>query len=336
MGMRSIDQRIYIVVRKTRFDDIHVQYATRGYAGFAMAKARVSAHLEKVKDASTMDLAMIEGRAFDELKSIEQEDVAYKDITQTLRRELDFEIPVQVVDRAHVPNITFGKRDVIVVLGQDGLVANVAKYAIGLPIVGVNPDRNKFDGILLPFEWKQTRSAVQRTLEGRARIRESTLAEVRLGTGHRLLAFNDFFVGARSHVSARYRLEVGTQAENQSSSGLIISTGAGSTGWLSSVLNMASGIMRLGQTQVQRPAVNLRWEDKRLVYVVREPFVSKRSGANVVAGMIEAEERITVESMMGNEGTIFSDGVEADSLPFREGTIATIGVADERARLVVG
>ena len=161
------------------------------------------------------------------------------------------------------------------------------------------------------------------------------MAEVNLNDGQRMLAFNDFFVGCQSHVSARYVLRVGNQAEPQSSSGLIVSTGAGSTGWLSSVVNMAEGLARWTGGGL-RHGIQLAWEDRRLVWVVREPFRSKQSGADLVAGWLDQGNELVIESLMPSGGVIFSDGVESDFLEFSSGTIARIGVAHQRAKLVVG
>ena len=149
-----------------------------------------------------------------------------------------------------------------------------------------------------------------------------------------MLAFNDFFVGCRSHVSARYTLIVGRKAEPQSSSGMIISTGAGSTGWLSSLLNMTHGFAGWlgGETQA---ALKMRWEDKRLVWAVREPFVSRHSKATLVAGWLEEGDEITIESLMPENGVVFSDGIEKDALEFDSGTIARIKVSQQAAQLVV-
>jgi hypothetical protein len=54
-----------------------------------------------------------------------------------------------------------------------------------------------------------------------------------------------------------------------------------------------------------------------------------------VTGIVEEGGQVIVVSLMGREGVLFSDGVEADALEFGEGVIATVGVAKERARLVV-
>jgi hypothetical protein len=228
---------------------------------------------------------------------------------------------------------TFGPLDLVVTLGQDGLVANTAKYAGSQPIVGINPDPARFDGILLPFTATEARSAVAQALEGRAATRQVTLAEAVLGDGQSILAFNDLFLGARSHVSARYRLRAGDREEVQSSSGVLVSTGAGSTGWMSSVFNMAAGVARFTGGSSGAP-MRLEWEDTRLLYAVREPFRSRHSAADLVAGMVEPGEELVLESRMPSGGVIFSDGVEADFLDFNSGAVASIRAAGRRAVLV--
>ncbi len=101
-----------------------------------------------------------------------------------------------------------------------------------------------------------------------APTRSVTMAEAVLNDGQRLLAFNDFFVGRRSHVSARYNLRWRGKAEPQSSSGVLVATGAGSTGWLSSVFNMMRGVNNWTGGQAGQP-VQLEWQDRRLAWVVR-------------------------------------------------------------------
>jgi hypothetical protein len=174
---------------------------------------------------------------------------------------------------------------------------------------------------------------LQDVLEGGPAISKVTLAEAVLNDGQRLLAFNDLFIGARTHVSARYRLEFEGRAENQSSSGMIVSTGAGSTGWLSSVFNMVSSVsLFTGGNATQ--GVKLSWDSPELMFVVREPFVSKHSSAGIVAGLLHPGQELVLESRMPSEGTIFSDGVEADYLAFNAGSIARIRASERTASLV--
>ena len=303
-------KKIVIVTRKTRLQELVERFNTRSQAKFYI-------------EHSGGDFA-----------DYEREDDAYRSSLELLRRSLDFEMPQQLVDRVIVPTFQFQKEDLVVTLGQDGLVANTAKYVGAQPIVAVNPEPGRFDGILLPFLPNQARLAVRKVIEANARVREVTLAEIKLQDGQRLLAFNELFIGARSHVSALYRISCGQKSEVQSSSGVLVSTGAGSTGWLSSVFNMASGVARFcGGTGLE--PIRMPWEDHRLIYVVREPFVSRHSQAGIVVGMLEPGKELALESLMPSGGAVFSDGMEADFLQFNSGAIATVRAAEQRARLVV-
>jgi hypothetical protein len=172
-------------------------------------------------------------------------------------------------------------------------------------------------------------------IDGRARCRAVTLAEAVLNDGQRLLAFNDLFVGARSHVSARYRLRTAGAVETQSSSGVLVSTGAGSTGWMSSVFNMARGVARFTGGS-PGAAVRLDWEDPRLLFAVREPFVSRHSAADLVAGIVAPGQELVLESLMPSGGVVFSDGMESDYLSFTSGLVCRVRAAEQRAMLVAG
>jgi NAD kinase len=304
-------EKIILVTRKTRLDELIERFNTQAQARFYIEHAG--------GDFSPYML----------------EHDAYRRSLELVRRSIETGLKIQVMDRALVPTYLFAKNDVIVTLGQDGLVANAAKYVGGQPILAVNPDPERFDGILLPFQAVDLRANLERILAGKARVRTVTLAEAKLKDGQRLLAFNDLFIGAGTHVSARYRIQYGDKQENHSSSGIIVSTGAGSTGWLSSIFNEPSGILSfLGGAPVK--PLRMDWEDERLFFVVREPFVSRHSQAAIVAGSVMPNAPLALESQMPTSGVIFSDGVEADHLDFNSGAIASIRIAPEKANLVVG
>jgi len=304
-------KKLVIVTRKTRLEDLVARFNTRSQAKFYIEHA---------------------GGDF---ADYEREDDAYGRALETLQRTLEFDMPHQMVDRALVPTFQFQAEDLVVTLGQDGLVANTAKYVGAQPIVAVNPEPARFDGILLPFLPGHARTAVASVLAGKATLREITLAQAKLNDGQRLLAFNDLFLGAHSHVSALYRIACGRRAETHSSSGVLVSTGAGSTGWVSSAFNMAAGIAAFCGGMPGK-SIRIAWDDRRLLYIVREPFLSKHSQAGIVAGLIESGEELVLESFMPSGGVIFSDGMEADFLQFNSGAITHIRAAEQRARLVVG
>jgi len=251
----------------------------------------------------------------------------------SLQSQLSKVIKYKILDRSFIPSFIFSEKNLIIVIGQDGLVANTAKYAKNIPIVAVNPDRHRYDGVLLPFDSNNFVSAVEAVIINKYNARIMNFAEARLNDGQRLLAFNDLFIGASSHVSSRYKITFGNTIEEQSSSGLIVSTPAGSTGWLSSVFNMAYGVAGMFEKNLKpkKPKIN----DDELLFAVREPFESIRTQVGITAGIIKRHHLLTIESLMPAGGVIFSDGIEADFLQFNSGSIATINVAEETATLVV-
>jgi NAD kinase len=251
---------------------------------------------------------------------------------ESLIAQLSGRLKYKIIDRSYLPSFLFAENHLIITIGQDGLVANTAKYAKGQPIIGVNPDPAQYDGVLLKTQVPQIAQQVDACLTGKNQIAEITMAELKLNDGQRLLAFNDFFIGPSSHISARYIIQHENQKEEQSSSGILVATGAGKTGWMSSVLNMVRGFAA-GAT-VERYQ-NLDWSSNELIFAVREPFASRQSQANIVWGMIGEHKPLTVESRMPAAGVIFSDGVERDFLQFNSGAIANVGVAPEKARLVL-
>ena len=99
---------------------------------------------------------------------------------------------------------------------------------------------------------------------------------------------------------------------------------------------MAAGVISALGKSPSAPPIKLGWEDPRLFYVVREPFASKSSRTDLVAGVLDAGQEIKVESEMAANGVIFSDGIEADFLEFNAGAIARVRTAAGKAKLVVG
>lgn len=262
----------------------------------------------------------------------EREDEIFYESLHALQSQLSKVIKHKIVERSFLPSYIFSEKNLIIVIGQDGLVANTAKYSQGIPMVAVNPDPERYDGILLPYTTSNFLNGVEDVITGHYNKQIVRFAEARLNDGQRLLAFNDLFIGASSHISARYRISYGSYMEEQSSSGVIISTQAGSTGWLSSVFNMAYGVAGFFDKDIQhkQPMLN----DNQLLFTVREPFKSIRTQTDVVVGLVDAKHPLTIESMMPSGGVIFSDGIESDYLRFNSGTIVMVGIAKETAALV--
>ena len=199
-------------------------------------------------------------------------------------------------------------------------------------MVAVNPDKKRYDGVLLPFDTSNFIGGVESVISNNYQSKTMRFAEAKLNDGQRILAFNDLFIGASSHVSARYKISYNNNHEEQSSSGLIVSTPAGSTGWLSSIFNMAYGVTSLFEKDLKLKRPKLK--DNELLFAVREPFQSVRTQTGITAGVIKNQNVLTIESLMPTNGVIFSDGIETDFLKFNSGSIATIGIAPEKANII--
>ena len=189
--------------------------------------------------------------------------------------------------------------------------------------------------MLLPFTTKTAASGFKAAFAGKAGIKPVTMAEAKTSDGQSILAFNDLFIGANSHISARYRITQGERSEVQSSSGIIVSTGAGSTGWMRSVHTGALGVARAVGGKPGAAPQPLDWSAQSLIYAVREPFPSQATKTSLIYGEISSAEPLAIASRMAGYGIIFSDGVEADNLIFNSGADVTISVAEKCARLVV-
>lgn len=306
------DRKVVLVTRRTRLEELVERYHTLAQARFYVE------HL---------------GADFSEYTA---EHEAYVGAKRLVLDTLEAHGRWQAIDRGFLTNFVFGTDDVVVALGQDGLVANTMKYLQGQPLVGVNPDPYRYDGILLPFEARDVRAVLPDVLADRRNARRVTMARATLSDGQVLHAVNDLFIGPRSHVSARYEIAQDERAEIQSSSGLIVSTGLGSTGWMRSVV---TGSIAIAAEMAPALAGKAAWQPQpwdaaHLTFAVREPFPSRHSAATLLFGRVSAKHPLRLVSWMPENGVIFSDGIEVDRLEFNSGARATIDVADRVGRLV--
>lgn len=310
---RLSENKIILITRKTRLDDLIARFNTKDQARFYIE------HL---------------GADFSDY---EVEDQRYKAWLREAQKILSSLGRLQIVGRTFVPNFVFGKQDTVVVLGQDGLVANILKYLENQLVLGVNPDPERWEGILLPFTVPDLSSVVPDVFAKKRDIKKVTMAKATLNTGQIIFGVNDIFIGPRSHTSARYSIEINGKKENHSSSGIIISTGLGSTGWLKSILAGATGIASYisGEKIGTNYSESITWDADYLFFSVREPWPSKISAADISFGKITKSSPLNLVSHMPENGVIFSDGIEDDYIEFNSGTLAVVSPAEKIGHLVV-
>jgi NAD kinase len=303
------DRKLILVTRKTRLQELKEKYCTLGQAKFYIE------HL---------------GERFDDYVT---EDTLYNEALKTVVTQIKLIGRVQQLERSLLATYLFAPDDIVIVLGQDGLVANSLKYLNGQPLIAINPIPALFDGVLLPFCVSDASEVLNAVVQNVMDIKHVSMAQVSTNLGDSLLAVNDVFIGPKSHSSARYEICIDDTKEQQSSSGVIVSTGLGSTGWFKSILAGASGIAK--KPLHKQLSNGLAWDSLELYYTVREPFPSAVTQTNLVFGKIAHHATLKLKSKMAENGVIFSDGMEHDPIQFNAGTTVTIGLSKTQGRLVV-
>lgn len=303
--------KVVLIKRRTRYEELKRRYNTVEQARFYIE------HL---------------GADFSDY---EREDKTYNAALENIRNLIRSCARLQEIDREYLPNMIFGKDDIVIAVGQDGLVANAMKYLDGQPLIGVNPDPARWDGVLLPFETGEIAKVLPKVINGTFDTKNVTMGKVETKDGQVLYAVNDFFIGVSNHTSARYNINYRNRVENQSSSGIIISTGFGMTGWHKSIMAEFVGIAKaFGLNYVTE--LHADWGARQLIFQVREPYPSKFTQADIVFGKILDNEKLVITSNMSENGVVFSDGVIDDTIDFNAGMEITIGVSDRIGRLVTG
>jgi NAD kinase len=295
--------RLVIVHRRTELQELLDRHATRGQAEFFLrTRGRSMQDVQERHDRLTGALA-------------------------ALRASVPAEWRHADVERTDLSRFLLTPEDVIAVVGQDGLVANTAKYLNGQPVVGIDPEPGMNPGILV----RHTPAAAAKLLQDaalsgpaeRLRCQNLTTVTARLDDGQELSGLNEIFIGHASHQSARYQLTTPAgRQERQSSSGLIVSTGTGATGWCASIA------LERGGRSLPAPT------DSRLAWFVREAWPSPITGAALTEGVLDSGEtlRITVGS---DQLVVFGDGMEDDRLIASWGQEVTVQLGERPLRLVV-
>ena len=291
--------RVVVVTRRSEYEELIDRHATRGQAAFFLEQRG------QCIDA----IEMWHRRLYTAL------DQVTKVIPSAWRRAR--------VERADLDRFVFEPDDIVVALGQDGLVANLAKYLHGQPVIGLNPMPERYDGVLVRFAPEAAAELLPMAAGEAPSLDSLSMVQASLDDGQKLLALNEIFIGHQSHQSARYAVRFGEHREHQSSSGLIVATGTGASGWARSIhLGCASALA------LPRP------NDAALAFFVREAFPSRSTDTGIREGRIATGETLEILSEMNAGGVVFGDGIEGDRLEFSWGSVARVGLADVRLNLL--
>jgi hypothetical protein len=312
----SLAPRAVLVHRRTELEELVARHGTRGQAAFYLRTRG-----RRIEDLEARHCE--QGTAMVAVSSA---------IPAGWRRGM--------VERADLPRFLFSPEDIVVAVGQDGLVANLAKYLDGQLIVGIDPEPARNPGVLVRHPPRACAGLLALAVRGGgggpgrggpdaggpdddARIERLAMVIAETDDGQRLTGLNEIYVGQPTHQTARYTLRLPDgRAEAQASSGLIVSTGTGATGWCRS-----AWLERKSQLALPGP------EEGRLAWFVREAWPSPATGTDCTEGTLSAGQEIEVTAE-SDRLVLFGDGIEADTVPLTWGQSARLRLADHVLRLL--
>jgi hypothetical protein len=272
-----VEPRVVLVTRPTAYDELISAHGTHGQAAWFLGRQHQAiAPLVAAHEAQERAV-----------------DVASRSIPTTWRSTR--------ITRHDLDRFLFEPDDIVVAVGQDGLVANIAKYLETQPVIGVNP--GGYEGVLVRHPASALAALFPRVAGHEASVEARTRVEAVADDGQRLRALNEIYCGHRTHQSSRYAVAFGQRTEHQSSSGVICATGTGSTGW-------AKSIARSSHSRLPMPSPT----DTALVFFVREAWPSRTTGADLVEGLVTDDSALTLTSEMNVDGVLFGDGIEQDAV----------------------
>lgn len=296
--MSTLRPRVVLVTRETELAALLARHGTRGQVDFFLSSR---------------------GQSFDD---VEDRDRLQTKAVAAAKDMIPAEWSLAEVSRDDLNRFLFFPNDVIVALGQDGLVANLAKYLSGQPVIGVTPSVDMGEGVLTPHGLRALPKLLRAAGTGQADTESRAMVQAQVQGGDSLLALNELFIGHRSHQSAKYELSFDGAAEFQSSSGLIVATGTGLTGWARSIMS-ATHIEHTFEAQEAKAA-----------FFSREPWPSRMSGAKLRSGVVSQDHPLDIQSRINDGGVIFADGIEQDFLGFDWGAQVSVRMAQTRLELV--
>lgn len=215
------------------------------------------------------------------------------------------------------------KADAVVSFGGDNSFTYISDYLVETPAIGINSDMENSEGALTTFHINDFRQNIPRIERGEYKIEDWTRLEARLnGTSINRLALSEIFLGEeRRKPMSTHVLVVNGREEKQKGSGLLISTGAGSTGWYDSAnAYLFPNGDRFSPTE------------KKAAYLLCERYRGHLTGHKIPQGYIKPGEIIEVYSLNDEKGILTPDCHE--DFPFEMGARAEIFISDKPLRVI--
>jgi len=213
--------------------------------------------------------------------------------------------------------IDFANYNFIISIGGDGTLLEAARHMKNQLLLGVNSDPKWSIGRLCSTSSKDFSKDLDSILRGQFRIQILNRLQLKIkGCPDSINILNDILICHKNPAAmSRYRITCKGKSEEQKSSGVWISTAAGSTGAIHSA-----------------DAKSLPLGSKKYAYKARELYTNKKTKYRFRGGALTPPETIKFTSLM-KDGIIYADGCHK-KIPFPIGKKATLSLSHEPLRVI--
>ncbi|MEM4330592.1 MAG: NAD(+)/NADH kinase [Candidatus Pacearchaeota archaeon] len=205
------------------------------------------------------------------------------------------------------------KADLIITIGGDGTFLSASHFSDNTPILGINRNPSESECFLCNKKLENFERVFKKILNKEYKIKDYTRVDVRIKKEKKEFvlekALNETFFGnINPHHTSKYEILYRNKKDIQKSSGVIITTGAGSTAWYKSLGEKSFSPLK-----------------KELRFVVRELYKGRLQKPNIKKGKIKEKEKLILVSKM-NHGIISIDSIRTYKVGYNDKVILKVGI----------
>ncbi|MEK6868922.1 MAG: NAD(+)/NADH kinase [Nanoarchaeota archaeon] len=211
-----------------------------------------------------------------------------------------YNINYTISKRERLNEKLFQNKELVIAVGGDGTFLRASHFIFDNTIIlGVNSDPKCKEGFFMAAARRDFNRKFSKIINNKFKIKKLNRLEAYINNKKiPELALNEFYISSqKEYHTARYYITIMGKKERQKSSGIIISTAAGSYAWMKS----AGG--------KQLPLNSNKFE-----YMVREPYCGRISAkCGLVNGILDKDEKIIVEFELG-DGILIADSLSVEHI----------------------
>lgn len=229
-----------------------------------------------------------------------------------------YAINFKLANRDKLRNSQFLKKDLIIAVGGDGTFLRAAQFIEHQLILGVNADPKNKEGFFMRHSKSNSEKKIMQILKSEFKVKKLSRLEAYINNKKiDPLALNEFFIGARkSYHAAKYDIQIGKKKERQKSSGILVTTPAGSYAWSKSCCNKT-----------------LPLKSKYYQFIVREPYEGRIfRNYKLKYGLLNKKQEVKIISEM-LDGVLIADSVSKE-YDFKNGSKATIRLSSKTLNVI--